>query len=481
MRRLFLLFALFGMLAVGCEELLPNELKPTEKPSYNSGEPPFFITNSEDSYVVDGIGGEIIVIVATDKEYSIAIPTETQSWLSLADTRAKERIDHCKFVVAANNTLYSRSADVSFVGNDGEVLLTINISQSTANCPANEIWYINGSTTEPTTPYKTDVFGVNIISNIYNTQKECWIIKFDGDVTTIGDYAFAFCRSLTSITIPDSVTTIGAFAFEDCRSLTSVTIPDSVTTIGSYAFCGCNSLTSVTIPDGVTSIGDFAFDKCICLTSITIPDSVTTIGKSVFYGCSSLTSVTIGDSVTTIGECAFCDCSSLTSVTIPDSVTTIGRSAFEGCSSLTSVTIPDSVTTIGVWAFYGCSSLTSVTIGDSVTTIGEGAFYECSSLTSVTIGDSVTTIGNFAFYDCSSLTSITIPDSVTTIGNFAFENCRSLTSVYCKATTPPAGGLDMFSSNASGRKIYVPTESVEAYKSALYWSEYADAIVGYDF
>ena len=162
-------------------------------------------------------------------------------------------------------------------------------------------------------------------------------------------------------------------------------------------------------------------------------------------------------------------------------ITTIGKAAFENCYSLTSVTIPDSVTTIGERAFNGCRNLTSVTIPDSVTTIGYMAFAVCSSLTSVTIGDSVTTIGGAAFGGCNSLTSITIPDSVTTIGDNAFSGCSSLTSVYCKAITPPAGDYSMFYANASGRKIYVPTESVEAYKSAEGWSSYVDAIVGYRF
>ena len=68
------------------------------------------------------------------------------------------------------------------------------------------------------------------------------------------------------------------------------------------------------------------------------------------------------------------------------------------------------------------------------------------------------------------------------IGDFTFTLCDSLTSVYCKAITPPAlGGNYVFVYNGSGRKIYVPTESVEAYKSAEYWSDYASAIVGYDF
>jgi hypothetical protein len=105
----------------------------------------------------------------------------------------------------------------------------------------------------------------------------------------------------------------------------------------------------------------------------------------------------------------------------------------------------------------------------------------------IVFDDNITTIGNYAFSGCSNLTSVTIGDSVTTIGDYAFCWCSSLTSVYCKATTPPAVTLDYngywwaFDDNASSRKIYVPMESVEAYKSASYWSDYASDIVGCNF
>ena len=221
--------------------------------------------------------------------------------------------------------------------------------------------------------------------------------------------------------------------------------------------------------------------------AISFDGEVTTIGDGAFSGCSSLTSITIPDSVTTIGYAAFCNCSSLTSITIPDSVTTIGDLAFGYCSSLTSITIPDSVTTIGDLAFSGCSSLTEFSgkyaseDGRCLIIGGTLNSFAPAGLTEYIVPDSVTSIGDGAFSGCSSLTSVTIPNSVTSIGYAAFCDCSSLISVYCKATTPPAGGYHMFYNNATGRKIYVPMESVNAYKSAGYWNDYADAIVGYDF
>ena len=123
----------------------------------------------------------------------------------------------------------------------------------------------------------------------------------------------------------------------------------------------------------------------------------------------------------------------------------------------------------------------SVTIPEGVTSIGQEAFAFCTSLASVTIPDSVTSIGASAFGSCYSLASVTIPDGVTSIGQEAFAYCESLASVYCKATTPPSLGVDVFYYNASDRKIYVPTESVDAYNAADYWSEYADYIEPYQF
>ena len=362
-------------------------------------------------------------------------------------------------------------------------------------------------------------------------------ITIPSSVTRIGDYAFRGCNSLTSITvdgsnqnyssqdgvlfnkdktvliqypigntrilyrIPNIVTSIGDWAFYGCNSLTSITMPNSVTSIGDCAFAHCDSLTSIEIPNSVTSIGHAAFWYCDSLTSIEIPNSVTSIGHDAFSNCYNLTSIEIPNSVTSIGDGAFSSCYSLTSITIPNSVTSIGGSAFEFCYSLTSIEIPNSVTSIGYGAFDECRSLTSITVDgnnqnyssqdevlfnkdktvliqypignirtsytipNSVTSIGDGAFMHCFSLTSITVDgnnqnyssqdgvlfnkdktvliqypigntrtsytilNSVTSIGDYAFYDCNSLTSITIPNSVTRIGDSAFYLCSSLTSI----------------------------------------------------
>ena len=257
-------------------------------------------------------------------------------------------------------------------------------------------------------------------------------------------------------------------------SAETVTYGNCVTSINNQAFENKYNLKSVTISNSVTSIGERAFENCSGLKSIAIPDSVTSIGSSAFNGCSSLSSVTIGSGVTSISTSVFFGCSSLSSVTIGSGVTTIGNWAFYNCISLSSIAIPDSVTSIGAYAFNSCSGLTSITIPDSVTSIEKETFYYCTSLSSVTIGSGVTTIGNGAFNSCSGLTSVTIPDSVTNIGNSALYDCRSLSSVTINAVTPPELGSDAF--YGSTCPIYVPAASVDAYKSASGWSDYASRI-----
>ena len=134
--------------------------------------------------------------------------------------------------------------------------------------PANEIWYTNGSTTEATTPYNSSAFSANIISNLYDSHKKCWVMRFDADIDKIGKDAFYDCKSLKSVALSDRVTTIGIEAFCRCENLAEITIPSSVTTIDISAFLHCKSLTSVTIPESIMTIGDNAFMNCRLLSRV---------------------------------------------------------------------------------------------------------------------------------------------------------------------------------------------------------------------
>ena len=120
--------------------------------------------------------------------------------------------------------------------------------------------------------------------------------------------------------------------------------------------------------------------------------------------------------------------------------------------------------------------VTSVNIPESVTSLGNYCFQNCQSLSEIAIPDSVTSIGQYCFHFCTSLTDITIPKFVTSLGNGCFNTCSKLTSVTCKATTPPTLGSSAFDFTHSTIVIYVPSESVAAYKSATNWSKYADKI-----
>jgi hypothetical protein len=153
-------------------------------------------------------------------------------------------------------------------------------------------------------------------------------ITIPNSVTTVGESAFIWCESLISIDVENgnsSYTSEEGVLFNKSKTILicypigktaeTYVIPNSVTTIGDGAFYYCRSLTSVTIPNGVTSIGEAAFSRCRNLLSVTIFNGAKTIGKMAFDGCGRLTSITIPCSVVSIGEMAFSSCSRLISIT----------------------------------------------------------------------------------------------------------------------------------------------------------------------
>ena len=273
---------------------------------------------------------------------------------------------------------------------------------------------------------------------------------------------------------------IGEYAFAYCSGLTSLTLPAGITSIGRSAFVGCSGLTSLTLPAGITSIDSYAFYSCSGLMSLTLPTGITSIGEYAFMGCSGLTSLTLPASITSIGEYAFDKCSGLTSLTLPVGITSISNGAFMGCSGLTSLTLHAGITSIGISAFAYCSGLTSLTLPAGITSIGRSAFVGCSGLTSLTLPAGITSIGDVAFSGCSGLTSLILPASITSIGSYAFSSCSGLTSIYVYPDIVPKMGSDVFYDvDKKNCTLYVPQGTKQDYFLADIWGDFEN-IVEYD-
>ena len=444
------------------------------------------INIADNSINATSAGGTQEIKLTTNLDYTIEIPEDAQSWLSLAPETRALREDTIVFEVTANEGM-QRYTTVALKDEQGKILQTIIFRQlgtctevhvETKGELENELAgydYANIESLKITGVLNDvdflfiyrmmpnlknlDIAEVNItalpIQAFYkSTNVENLILP--NTLITIGEEMF-YQSKLKTVVIPANATTIGNSAFEQCASLISIDIPANVETIGTAVFWGCSSLTTVTFEKGsqLKTIGGGssyygAFSYCTALTSIEIPASVETIGASAFKGCSSLATVTFenGSQLKTIGggsysSGAFSDCTALTSIEIPASVETIEAAAFIYCSSLATVTFENGsqLKTIeggypSSGTFADCTALTSIEIPASVETIEAAAFKGCSSLATVTFenGSQLKTIGggsysSGAFSDCTALTSIEIPASVETIEASAFKGCSSLATV----------------------------------------------------
>lgn len=364
-------------------------------------------------------------------------------------------------------------------------------------------------------------------------------VNIPSGVTTIGGSAFCGCWSLSSLDIPSGVTSLGSYACQYCYSLSSVTIPNTVGTIGSYCFERCTGLTSVTIGSGVTYIDRAAFWGCSGLTAITMEGApprlydpsdtdvfTFTNDCPIYVPCEQYDAYKSAGGWSSLGNriqpidttcretrwiesgytCNDCDKTPIeveqvrygsggtwtntgnqrTGQVEHDSTScgcgmkfnfiySGGTSHSGTCNSSTlsssEVEYPD---------YMAKYSIVSAEInGDCVKTIDSSCFYGAKMLSSVTMSEGITKIDSSSFAYCSgsSFTTVDIPSTVTSIGSNAFLHCKAMSTVICRAVTPPTlGNYSVFSDQASGRKIYVPAQSVDAYKSNGKWSTWASSI-----
>ena len=316
------------------------------------------------------------------------------------------------------------------------------------------------------------------IKETIDTEQGPWIIE------AIRSSSFKDCKSITSVSIPNSISTIEYDAFSGCTGLTSVTIPNSVSTIEDRAFSGCTGLTSVSIPNSVSTIGDSAFSGCTGLTSVTIPGSVETIEScafmdcidlekivfnesntildvcNVFWGCtnireleinriiesygsfkgSSIQSISFGKNFSVITEHLFAGLSKLESIYIPSTVNLIMSDAFDECTNLKNVTFEESPEPLYMLEDLGKCGLEILNLNRQLYTgrieIGEMGFFDCkpsfagcTGLTSLNFGKYFNTISDNMFSGCSALRSVTIPSNIFMIGEGAFSGCLNLKSI----------------------------------------------------
>lgn len=302
--------------------------------------------------------------------------------------------------------------------------------------------------------------------NIYGT------VRLADGVQAV-DSAFANCRSLEVVILPDSVEIL-FWPFTDASSLRSVTLPSGLNKIPDSCFEGCASLREIELPEQVTFIGEEAFAGS-GIRSCRIPDGITQIPTAAFKNCASLTQVTLPDNLTSIGAEAFCN-TGLVKIELPASLQTIEDGAFTGCLWLAEV-INNSDLPLSIGSTeYGAVAEHANTIVDKdgntisrgsepgwemvitddlfcfrkdgsdytlVAYLGEeaditlpenikGKSYSIERFCGgvhVTIPSNIKSIGKNAFDGNTTIQSITAEGLLEEIGESAFHDCESLTTV----------------------------------------------------
>ncbi|MCI8771351.1 MAG: leucine-rich repeat protein [Lachnospiraceae bacterium] len=256
-------------------------------------------------------------------------------------------------------------------------------------------------------------------------------------VEYIGSGAFAGCKHLKEIKIPESVEQLSQRCFSG-SGLLRIEIPDEVEYMGAAVFQNCVSLSEIKLSKQFTSIYGDAFKKCISLKSLFLPASINWLEPEAFEGCSQLEQIEVAEAsqyfYTKDGVLFSKQENQLVCYPVgkkekeyhvPDDITIIKESAFNQCKFLERVKLPEGMEQIGPNVFIG-SGIKEIELPDTIKVIGSFAFQDCKALSKVKLSGSLIELPSGVFSGCESLHEITIPKEVSRISSNAFENCNNL-------------------------------------------------------
>ena len=287
----------------------------------------------------------------------------------------------------------------------------------------------------------------------------------------VADSAFKLCRNLVNIKLPESVSVIGERAFEECGNMLLSKLPDNLATVKTHAFVGCSRMPLTSLPETITEIGGWAFSRCSSIRLSALPSKLTMIEGGVFAHCPGVAPTELPANIHYIGDWAFTNDVSFNPKKIPSGVKEIGRYAFQGCESLAWTSLPDGLLEIGEYAFYFCKNLKLTSLPKDIVVIRKAVFENCTGLEEISLPEHLNTIEANAFKNCR-FWEMTIPEKVAFIGPEAFYCCEHLRRVTVLPETPPEMEDTFIGANAN--RIFVPSASLEMYKTAKNWNEWKD-------
>lgn len=437
----------------------------------------------------------IEVTIDANVEYSVSSEAK---WIHIINTKALSS-NVLSFNIDANDTFEQRIGIVRVKDNKGLIECNITISQEPDEAIVfedNRTKQLCVSNWDTNKDGELSLLEASRVQSIGQVFKESTIRSFNEfqyfvSVSEVGYLAF-LSSSIKEIVFPENITVIGQEAFSYCRLLSSLVLNEKLVEIGSWAFNDCISLSIINLPSSLQTLGDQVF-RGTPVRRITIPDSIVNLESNPFPKCTSLEEIS-GKYSTPDKRCLIKDgkllsfaAKGITMYSFSSEVKEVADRVFWGLSSIEELSFSADTHTFGEMTFEDCTSLRRVTLenqGAGVTQLGALLFQQCSSLSEFDISkaNNLTELPTRLFYGCSSLRQFTVPESIEVIRNQAFIFCSYLFSVYCLPIDPPllystySGESDVFRGTPNSMKIYVNSGSVDSYKNAYTWSDYANRI-----